>query len=287
LVELPGADHFPYVGDTDALIDEIEGFVTGTRPTAVPDRVLATVLVSEVAAPTGRLVALGDQRWGDLQEQFQALASREISRFRGSTREVTGDRVVATFDGPARAIRCAEAIGNAVRTLDLPLRSGLHTGECEVRDGQVSGVAVPLAAWIATQAVAGEVLVSSTVKDLVAGAGLGFADRGAHSLVGMPGDWRLFAVRSNEPEGTEPRGNRGVRPQPARPLAELTRREQEVLPLVAQGLSNRQIADTLNIGERTAEGHVANILAKWGLASRTQLAVFATADDTQDYPLHR
>ena len=194
LVELPGADYLPFVGDTDALIDEIEAFVTGTRPIAVPDHVLATVLVSEVAATAGRVVALGDRRWGDLQERFQALAGREIDHFRGRAREVTGDRVVATFDGPARAIHCAEAIGDAARDLDLPIRSGLHTGECEVRDDQVSGVAVPLAAWIATQAAPDEILVSSTVKDLVAGAGLHFADRGSRSLDGMPGDWRLFAV---------------------------------------------------------------------------------------------
>ena len=124
------------------------------------------------------MVALGDRRWGDLQERFQALAGREIDRFRGHPRELTGDRVVATFDGPARAIRCAEAIGDAARDLDLPIRSGLHTGECEVRDDQVSGVAVPLAVWIAAQAAPDEILVSSTVKDLVAGAGLHFADRG-------------------------------------------------------------------------------------------------------------
>src|SRR5829696_6181181 len=121
LVELPGVDYFPFAGDADALIDEIEAFVTGTRPAGVPDHVLATVLVSEVAATAGRVVALGDRRWGDLQERFQALASREIARFQGRPREVTGDRAVATFDGPARAIRCAEAIGEAARNLALPI----------------------------------------------------------------------------------------------------------------------------------------------------------------------
>jgi pimeloyl-ACP methyl ester carboxylesterase/class 3 adenylate cyclase/DNA-binding CsgD family transcriptional regulator len=287
LVELPGADYLPFVGDTDALIDEIEAFVTGARPLAVPDHVLATVLVSEIAAPAGRLVALGDRRWGNLQERFQALASREIARFRGRPREVTGDRVVATFDGPARAIRCAEAIGNATRDLDLPIRSGVHTGECEVRDDQVSGVAVPLAAWIATQAAPDEILVSGTVKDLVAGAGLCFADRGARSLVGILGDWRLFAVLPGAQEDTEPSADAIDRSQLGLPLTELTRREREVLPLVARGLSNRQIADELSIGERTVEGHVANILAKWGMASRTQLAVTATAGDNQGHAARR
>ena len=281
MVELPGADYFPFVGDTDALIDEIEAFVTGTRPVGMPDHVLATILVSEVATPVGRVVALGDRRWGDLQERFQALAGREIDRFRGRAREVTGDRVVATFDGPARAIRCAAAIGDAARDLDLPIRSGLHTGECEVRGDLVSGVAVPLAAWIATQAARDEILVSSTVKDLVAGAGLRFTDRGTRSLVGMPGDWRLFAVLCQPEVYADPSTDRA---EPMRSLphdAALTRREREVLPLVARGLSNRQIADELSIGERTVEGHVANILAKWRLTTRTQLAVTATAVDNR------
>ena len=279
LVELPGVDYFSFVGDSDALIDEIQDFVTGTRPLAVPDHVLATVLVSEVAATAGRVVAFGDRRWGDLQERFQALAGREIGCFRGQLRELTGDRVVATFDGPARAIRCAEAIGNATRDLDLPIRSGVHTGECEVRDDHVSGVAVPLATWIATQAATGEILVSSTVKDLVAGAGLRFADRGTRSLDGMPDDWRLYAVLPDALKGTEPSGDSTVRSRSALPLTELTRREREVLPLVAQGLSNLEIADTLSIGERTVESHVASILAKWGLATRTQIAAAATAGD--------
>ena len=122
LVELPGRDYFPFVGDTDALVDEIEAFVTGTRPVATPDHVLATVLVCEVAGTAGQAVALGDRRWADLQERFQALAARELGRFRGRTLELTGDRVVATFDGPARAIRCAEAIADAAR--DLGLRPG-------------------------------------------------------------------------------------------------------------------------------------------------------------------
>ena len=279
LVELPGADYLSFVGDTNALIDEIEAFVTGTRPLAVPDHVLATVLVSEVAATAGRVVALGDRRWGDLQERFHALAGREIGRFRGQSRELTGDRVIATFDGPARAIRCAEAIRNATRDLDLPIRSGVHTGECEVRDDHVSGIAVPLATWIATQAATDEILVSGTVKDLVAGAGLRFADRGTRSLDGMPGDWRLYAVLPDAPEDTKPSADAVDRSQLGLPLTRLTRREREVLPLVAQGLSNLEIADTLSIGERTVESHVASILAKWGLATRTQIAAAATAGD--------
>ena len=188
----------------DAFVDEIEAFVTGTRPASVPDQVLATVLVIEVAGTAGQAVALGDRRWADLQERFQALARRELDRFRGRPLELTGDRVVATFDGPARAIRCAGAIGGAARDLGLPTRAGLHTGECELRDERVSGVAVPLAAWVASQAAPDEILVSSTVKDLVAGAGLHFADRGSRTLAGVPGEWRLFAVLPDATESSEP-----------------------------------------------------------------------------------
>jgi DNA-binding CsgD family transcriptional regulator len=222
------------------------------------------------------VVALGDRRWGDGQERFRALAGREIASFRGRVREVTGDRVMATFDGPARAIRCARAIADAAQDLGLATRGGLHTGECELRDERVSGVAIALAGWVASQAAADEILVTSTVKDLVAGAELRFADRGARRLSGVPGEWRLFAVL---PEGVTDAGTTaGAEPAPSlSPPVELSRRERDVLPLVALGLSNRQIADALNIGERTAESHVASILAKWGLSSRAQIAA-ATID---------
>ena len=211
--------------------------------------------------------------------------ARELGHFRGRALELTGDRVVATFDGPARAIRCAAAIGDAARDLGLATRAGLHTGECEVRGERVSGVAVPLAAWVASQAAPDEILVSSTVKDLVAGAGLRFADRGTRALAGRTGDWRLFAVLPDATEDSEREPAAAAQPRPAPPLADLTRREREVLPLVARGLSNRQIADALSIGERTVESHVASILAKWGLASRTQLAAAATAERRAAPPL--
>ena len=279
LVELPGSDYLPFVGDTDALVDEIEAFVTGVRPAGAPDHVLATVLAIEIAGAAGRAVALGDRRWADAQDRFQALAARELGRFRGRALELTGDRVVATFDGPARAIRCAAAIGDAARGLGLATRSGLHTGECEVRGERVSGVAVPLAAWVASQAALDEILVSGTVKDLVAGAGLRFADRGPRKLAGASGEWRLFAVRPDATEDTERNADATAQPWPALPLADLTRREREVLPLVVQGLSNLQIANELSIGERTVESHVANILAKRGVATRMQLAAAAAAGD--------
>lgn len=271
LVEVPGIDYLPFVGDVDALVDEIEAFVTGVRPVGMPNRLLATVLVIDVHGTAGRAIALGDRRWGDVQDRFRKLAGRHLDRFQGRALELSGDRVVATFDGPARAIRCARAIADAAQDLGLATRGGLHTGECELRDERVSGVAIPLAAWVASQAAADEILVSSTVKDLVAGAELRFADRGARSLSGVPGEWRLFAVLPEEAADAETTTGAEMVPSLAR-AAELSRREQEVLPLVALGLSNRQIADALNIGERTAESHVASILAKWGLSSRAQIA---------------
>ena len=194
LVELPGIDYLNFVGDVDALVDEVEAFVTGVRPVSQPDHVLATVLVIEITGAAARAVTLGDRRWADLQEYFQALARREIERLRGRVLNLSGDRVEATFDGPARAIGCAASICGGARNLGIAPRAGLHTGECEVRDGRVSGVAVSLAAWVASQATPGEVLVSSTVKDLVAGAELRFTDRGARTLADAPDEWRLFAV---------------------------------------------------------------------------------------------
>ena len=278
LVELPGNDYLQFVGDVDAFVDEIEAFVTGTRPASVPDYVLATVLAIDVAGTAGQAVALGDRRWTDLHDRFQVLARRDLDHFRGRPLELTGDRVVATFDGPARAIRCAEAITGAARDLGLPTQAGLHTGECELRDERVSGVAVPLAAWVASQAAPDEILVSSTVKDLVAGAGLHFADRGSRTLTGVPGEWRLFAVLPDATESSEP--TVATPPPSVLPLDTLTRRERDVLPLVARGLSNRQIADALSIGERTAESHVASILAKLGLTSRSQLAAATSTHTT-------
>ncbi|HET8632124.1 MAG TPA: alpha/beta fold hydrolase [Thermomicrobiales bacterium] len=271
LVELPGDVHFPYAGDVDALVDEVEAFVTGTRPAPVPDRALATVLVSEVAGAAARAVALGDRRWADLQERFRALARRDLDRYRGRALDLAGDRVVATFDGPGRALRCAGALRDAAGDLGLATRAGLHTGECEVRGARLGGVAPALAAWVASQAAPGEILASGTVRDLLAGADLRFVDRGTRALADAPGAWRLYAVLS----GAE--GDVGPAYPPAPPTATLTRREREVLPLVARGLSNRQIAAALSIGERTVESHVASILAKLGAANRAQLAPWAAA----------
>ena len=194
LVELPGIDHTPWVGDADAILDEIEEFLTGTRHEAEVDRVLATVLFTDIVGSTERAAALGDRKWRDLLDGYYALARRELTRFRGREVDTAGDGFFAAFDGPARGIRCAQAISAGVRPLGIEVRAGLHTGECEVIGDKVGGIAVHIGARVAGLAKPSEVLVSNTVKDLVAGSGLSFEERGAHTLKGVPGEWRLYAL---------------------------------------------------------------------------------------------
>lgn len=193
-VELPGSDHSPFVGDTDALVDEVEELLTGVRHTPELDRVLATVLFTDIVGSTERAAALGDHRWWELKAAHHAAVRQELSRYRGREVDTAGDGFFATFDGPARAIRCATAIRGAVARLGLQMRAGLHTGEVELHDNDVTGLAVHIGARVAAQAGPGEVLVSSTVKDLVVGSGIAFADRGVQVLKGVPGEWRLFTV---------------------------------------------------------------------------------------------
>jgi len=194
LVELHGIDHVPWGCDSDVILDEIEEFLTGTRLGAEPDRLLVTVMFTDIVKATERAAVLGDRSWHDLLESHHALVRRELEHFRGREIDTAGDGFLATFDGPARAVRCACAISREVRALGLEIRAGLHTGECEVMGGKVAGIAVHTGARVATHAQTGEVLVSSTVKDLVAGSGLSFQDRGMQRLKGIPGEWRLFAV---------------------------------------------------------------------------------------------
>jgi class 3 adenylate cyclase len=193
-VELPGEDHLPFVGDQDQILDEVEEFLTGVRRGPEPDRVLATVLFTDIVGSTERAAELGDRRWRELLEAHHAAVRGELERFRGREVDTAGDGFLATFDGPARAIRCATAIRGAVERLGLTIRAGLHTGECELHGNNVSGLAVHMGARVAALARPSEVLVSSTVKDLVAGSGIEFDDRGVHELKGIPGDWRLYAV---------------------------------------------------------------------------------------------
>jgi len=208
-VELPGIDHVPFVGDADALVDEIEEFLTGVRHGPEPDRVLATVLFTDIVQATERAAELGDRRWRDLLAQHHALVRGELKRFRGREIDTAGDGFLAAFDGPARAVRCACAVNDAVGSLGIRIRAGLHTGECEVIGDKLGGIAVHIGARVAAMAAPGEVLASSTVKDLVAGSGLCFEDRGIHTLKGVPDAWRLFAVdRSPERDATTPSNQR-------------------------------------------------------------------------------
>ena len=193
-VELPGGDHFPWTGDMDAILDEVEEFLTGARHGPEADRVLATVLFTDIVGATERAVELGDRQWRYLLERHHSLVRRELHRFRGREVDTAGDSFFATFDGPARAIRCARAIRDTVASLGITIRAGLHTGECEVMGDKISGIAVHIGARVVGQAGPGEILVSSTVKDLVAGSSLRFVDHGVHALKGVPGEWRLFAV---------------------------------------------------------------------------------------------
>jgi class 3 adenylate cyclase len=195
LVEFAGADHLPYIGENaDDIADEIEEFVTGSRPTVEPDRVLATVMLTDIVDSTKRASDLGDRRWRALLDQHDDLVRQEISRFRGREVKSLGDGFLATFDGPARAVRCAAAIVQGARFLDLQIRCGLHSGEIELKGTDITGIAVHIAARIAAQAQGGQVLVSSTVRDLVAGSGLRFVDEGAHSLKGISDEVRVFSV---------------------------------------------------------------------------------------------
>jgi class 3 adenylate cyclase len=194
LIEVPGNDHFPWVGDTDAILDEVEQFVTGTRRGSEPDRILATVLFTDIVASTQHAAELGDRRWRGVLEGYYSLVGTELERHRGRRIATAGDGVLATFDGPARAIRCAHAIAASVRQVGIDVRAGLHTGECELMGDSIGGIAVHIGARVAGAAEPGEVLVSSTVKDLVAGSGISFTDRGVHVLKGVPGEWHLFAA---------------------------------------------------------------------------------------------
>jgi class 3 adenylate cyclase len=195
VVELPGNEHMPWLGDQDGPLDEIEEFLTGVRPHPALDRVLATVLFTDIVGSTQLAADLGDRRWRELLESHNTLVRGELGRFRGRELNTAGDGFLATFDGPARAIACAASIRDQVRRLGLEIRAGLHTGELELDGAEIRGIAVHTGARVAGIAGSGEVLVSSTVKDLVAGSGLEFADRGTHELKGVPGEWRLFAVQ--------------------------------------------------------------------------------------------
>ena len=192
--EYESIEHQPWFGDFAPEIDDMQHFLTGSREPVEAERVLATVLFTDIVGSTERAAALGDRPWRELLGRHHAVVREELRRHRGTEQDTTGDGFFATFDGPARAVRCAASIRDAIRQLDLEIRAGVHTGECERVDDKLAGIAVHTGARVMAAAGASEVMVSSTVKDLVAGSGLAFDDRGAHALKGVPGEWRLFAV---------------------------------------------------------------------------------------------
>ncbi len=196
-IELPGDDHTPWLGDADAVLAEVEQFVTGSQTVVDLDRVLATVLFTDIVGSTRLATKLGDRRWRELHAAHDVIVREQFGRFRGQEHDKIGDGFLATFDRPGAAIRCACAIADAVQTLGLEIRSGLHTGECELADDGISGIAVHIGARVAAEAGPSEVLVSRTVKDLVAGSGIGFTDRGSRALKGVEGEWQLFAANAS------------------------------------------------------------------------------------------
>jgi class 3 adenylate cyclase len=196
LLEQPGDDHLPWLGDADGVLGAIEQFVTGSRHHVDEDRILATVLFTDIVDSTRHAAEAGDRRWRELLDLHDELGEREVGRFRGRRVKRTGDGMLALFDGPARGVRCAEAFRDGVAELEIELRAGLHVGECELRDDDVGGLAVHIGARIAGLARPGEILVSRTVRDLVAGSGLQFAERGEQELKGVPERWPLYAVAS-------------------------------------------------------------------------------------------
>jgi pimeloyl-ACP methyl ester carboxylesterase len=193
-IELSGADHVPWGEHAERIGGEIQELLTGTRPDPEPERVLATVLFTDVVRSTERAAELGDRRWRELLELHHERIRRALGQFRGREVDTAGDGFLASFDGPARAIRCAEAAVDAVRELGLELRAGIHTGECELVDSKLGGIAVHIGARVAAEAAPGEVLVSQTVRDLISGSGIDLSDRGVARLKGVPGEWRLYAV---------------------------------------------------------------------------------------------
>jgi class 3 adenylate cyclase len=193
-VEIPGSDHLVSSEHPELIVGEIEEFLTGMRHEREPDRVLATVMFTDIVSSTERAAKLGDREWRRLVERHDDLVRRAIDRYRGRPIKTLGDGFLATFDGPARGIRCARTLTDQVRDLGIEIRAGLHTGEVEAMNGDVGGMAVNIGARVSALAEAGEVLVSGTVRDLVVGSGIEFADRGTHPLKGVPGEWRLYAV---------------------------------------------------------------------------------------------
>ena len=268
MLELDSIDHWAYFGDAELVLGEIQEFLTGARSGPVPDTMLATVLCTKVAQAGAHAVWLGGKQWHDLVDRHHSVARRAIARYSGREIEAGEQGITAVFDGTARAIRCALEIRDQLLELGLRIRAGIHAGECELAGGRPRGVALHVASSIMAAAQPGEVLVSNTVKDLVVGSGLEFADRGTRELSDLHGSWSLFAAGRDQPVDGVPDA------QPPAASIALSRREKEVAQLLAQGLSNREIAARLYLSERTVDNHVHHILDKLGFDSRVQIATW-------------
>ena len=237
-VELPGRDHLPGAGDPEAIAGEIEEFLVGSRSAGSPERILATIAFTDIVDSTKRAAELGDSAWRELLERHDALVRAQLARYRGREVKQTGDGFLASFDGPARAIRCACAIEEEARAVGIEIRAGLHTGECELIGDDLGGLAVHVAARVGALAGAGEVLVSGTVKDLVMGSGIEFLDRGTHELKGVPGSWPVHAVRTDHTAVAEERTKPHVEPPPAPGVTDrAARRLARSAPWLGRGLT--------------------------------------------------
>jgi pimeloyl-ACP methyl ester carboxylesterase/DNA-binding CsgD family transcriptional regulator len=271
-VELPGRDHLPFVGDQDSILDEVEHFLTGVRPTPAPDHMLAVVLVTEICDATATATRLDDQQWHDIRDAYSGLMRRELAEFHGRLARATDTNFLAIFDSPARAIHCACAIVNAAQAAEFVVRAGMHVGECEIVGDSVGGMTVQVAAGVMAHAAPGSVVISQTMKDLTPDSDIGFQHVGTHPLKGVTGEWHLY--RASTAIKVAPSAAPQVEPKVDLRSAPLSHREREVATLVALGLSNRQIAEELVIASSTAERHIANILNKLAYHSRAQIAAW-------------
>ncbi len=270
-LELPGEDHLPFVGDQDAVLDAVQEFLTGVLPAPDSDRVLATVLAMEIVDPARTVGTVGERRWRELREANAAIVRGQLERYRGRLAGTPGSLLLATFDGPARAIRCATAIVDESRALGIAMRAGLHAGECALADGELDGLVFRTATAAMARAEPDEVIVTGTVRDLVAGSGLLLRQRDAALVSEELGSLALFAIdRGGRPRRSVPRRET----QPTGASNPLTPRERDVALLIARGYTNRQIGAELVISAATAERHVVNILNKLGFHARSQIAVW-------------
>jgi pimeloyl-ACP methyl ester carboxylesterase/DNA-binding NarL/FixJ family response regulator len=271
-IELPGTDHLPFIGDQDAVVDAVQEFLTGIRPTAVSDRVLTTVLAIELVNPTATAARAGQLRWRQIEAAHVALVRDQIQRHRGKLVAAVSGGFLAMFDGPSRGVRCALAIMDESGSLGIELRAALHTGEYDQLDEQLGGMTLRIASWAMAQAEPDQVLVSNAVHDLVAGSGIEFQARHEREAPDDLGLWRLYAVV----RGARPAAQSAdeVQPSQAQPASSLTTRERDVALLIARGFTNRQIGEQLVITPATAERHVLNIFNKLGFHSRSQVAAW-------------